>query len=435
VTSYVPPLEPWTHTEGSRKSRVVVYEDVARGGMLTLRWRDAKTKNWRRKTLGKVMERDRKGPLAELVAFAENEARRKSVQLSDGTEPAATKIVAPFTIGDTKDAITDKQTGKYPHNTPFRRELLKAVEFAGVVWGSDTAWKDITEDQWMSLLRRRVEHLIRQGKRATRTTEITISRLITVTRWLRRTKRIPADAGHAPEDWKEQIVAYWKGETGTKRDPEPHQPRHTLEEMRKILGALDKIEPRVALLLAVGAEYRLGQVVRCLRSDLDLERGTLLIHGVKHKEGETVELTEAQLAFVRRVITDGYLADCEAKYDDDEKDYPLFPGGKTVAYRTARRTVGKGAARSVHLSRRAINRRFHEAERLACVPEIAGRGPYGLRRQNVDAALLAGITPQGLKSAGGWKSTKIPTEVYAEKENRAGRSEAKRVRSATRGEA
>jgi len=205
--------------------------------------------------------------------------------------------------------------------------------------------------------------------------------------------------------------------------------------MRAILNQLDKIEPRVGLLVTLGAEYRLGQVVRSKRSDLEMEHGRLTIYGNKHKSGEVIELTAGQLAAAQRALAEGgYLADLEAEYEDAETDYLLFPGGKMTAYRVPSRTFGKGARLGTPMNARTVLKHFRKAETLAGVDYVKGRGPYGLRRQNVDAALAADISAQGLKASGGWRSTKIPTEIYAEKENQTGRAEAKRVRSQTRGE-
>lgn len=429
-------LPMWLHVEGlyRARTRVVVYEDLTRGRMLTLRWRGPK--NWKRRVLGRLLERDQKGePLAHSIAWAVNEAKRKSVALSDGKDEPKKAVAMPFTIGETCWAIIDKKTGKYPHDSPFRKELLRAVDYAGIVWGTETPWRELDEDSWVELLRRRLEGLLKQGRKAVRTTEITVSRLITVTKWLRRTRRIPMDAALPPDDWKAQIVVHWKGETGSKRDPQPSQPRHTLAELRRILAVLDRIEPRVGLLIALGAEYRLGQVVRARRSDLNVEQGQLTVEGSGHKAGEIIDLTPRQVSAVLFALSPaGYLGTLEAAFQKKGADYLLFPGGKMTSYRVAQRSFGKGARLGAPLNRRTIGKHFRDAETLAKVKHVDGRGPYGLRRQNVDAALAEGVSELGLKAAGGWASMKIPTEIYAEKSNVIGRAEAMRIRTKTRGE-
>jgi hypothetical protein len=438
-----PGVVAWTHVEGTGASRVVVYEDMARGGMLTLRWWNPARKNWRRNALGRTLVRDRRGRLEESsTAWAIQEARRKSVALGDGLdEPAPGVPVRAFTVGQTEAAITDEETGKYPHPSPMRAELVRALRAAVQVWGSDTPWHAVDDGAWVRLIRRRLDGLLRQGKQGVRTTEITVARIATATRWLRRNKKIAADVGHAPEDWKQEILTSWRGLTGATRDPVPFRPRHTLEELRQLLDSCWFVDPRLGLLVAIGAEYRLGQIVRAMRSDLDVQARTFVVHGQGKKGGETIDLTDGQMRAVFTALG-GYLDDCEDRYLADGTDYPLFPSGRLVrraqlpGHRQTRDTERLGRRRRgrVHLTTTWIIRNFHLAEDAAGIDRVRLRGAYGLRRQNVDAANARGISPQGLQATGGWSSPKIPNEVYAEQTNRRGRDEAKRVRALTRGE-
>jgi hypothetical protein len=258
--------EAWTDVVGVGHGRVVVYEDLARDRAVTLRWWRPLKKNWGRKTTELRIERDRRGePTKASLAAAIGAATLKSAELLKGVGEKVTDApTAPLTIGETRKALTDPDTGKYPHETPLRREVLRALDYAEVVWGKETPWLSIDDTAWTKLLRRRLESLLKQEKKGVRTTEITISRLATVTTWLRRVKKIPREAGLPPEDWREQLLEHWRGVTKSTRNPEPSRPRHTLDEMRKILGIASVIDPRLDLLLKLGAEYRLGQVVRSL---------------------------------------------------------------------------------------------------------------------------------------------------------------------------
>ena len=429
--------DAWLHVEGSDAARVVVYEDVARGGRVTMRWWDPNKKpkgNWRRKSLGKVLDRDRRGrPLPESIAWAKQEARRKSVALGDGITEGVAAQARPFTISETESAITHAETGKYPHKTAMREELVRALRFAVQVWGGDTPWKAIDDGEWVKLIRRRIETLVKREKVGIRTAEITVSRLSTAARWLRRRKTIPADAGIPPDDWKQEGLRHWRSLTKATRDPQPSRPRHTLDEMRKIIAAAPKVDPRLALLLEMGAEYRLGQVIRARRSDVDLERGSLTVHGQGKKGGETIMLTAGQLTTVRAALG-GFLRELEAAWVTSTTDYWLFPAGKLLGRKASEWRMGPGIDITRHASREWVAKNFHQAETAASVDYVKGRGPYGLRRQGVDAAKAAGIGPDGLKAAGGWSSTKIPNEIYAEETNQRGREEARDVRAKTRGE-
>lgn len=452
--SRLPAGTPWSHVEGRDAARVVVYEDVARGGRITLRWWDPKRKNWRRKSLKRQLDKDRRGvPLPEIVEWAMREAQRKSVALGDGLlDPVKRAQARPFTIGETEAAITDRESGKYPHKTPMRDELVRALRFAVTVWGGDTMWAEIDDGKWTQLIRRRLDSLVADDKLGVRTTEITVSRITTAVRWLRRAKKIGPDVGFAPEDWKQDILTYWRGITKAARDPVPSRPRHTIEELRKLLDWCGFVDPRLGLMLALGAEYRLGQIVRAMRSDLTIQvvqngdgsathKCTLLVHGQGKKGGETIDLTEGQMRSVFTALG-GYLDACEERWLAERIDYPLFPSGRLVrreqlpGHRMTRDTQRLGRRRRgrVFLTKTWILRNFHLAELAAGIDKIEGRGAYGLRRVNVDAANLEGISLQGLKATGGWSSTKMPNEIYAEQENKRGREEARTVRAKTRGE-
>jgi hypothetical protein len=434
-------LPAWTHVVGSGKSRCVVYEDLARGRQLTLRWWGST--NWRRQSLGRTLERDRRGRVTpDSEQWAKDQATVKSAALIAGTPEATIVLPQRFTIGETRAAITDKKTGKYPHDTEFRKELLRAVDFAAIVWGAATPWATIEDTHWTALLRQRLESLVLRQKQGVRTTQITVSRLVTVATWLRDTKKIPREAGYPPRTWKQDILDHWRGVTGSPRDPIPHRPRHTLDELRALLDASWVVDPRLGLMVGLGAEYRLGQIVRAMRSDLDVAARTLVVHGQGKKGGETIALTDGQMRAVFTALG-GYLDDCEERYLADGTDYPLFPSGRLIrreqlpGHRESADVLQLGrrrARRQPFLTRRWITRRFHLAEEWAGITPEPGRAAYGLRRQNVDAVNAAGISRHGLKAAGGWSSTKIPDEVYAEQENQLGRAEAMRVRAQTRGE-
>jgi hypothetical protein len=427
--------EAWTDVVGVGHGRVVVYEDLARERAVTLRWWRPLKKNWGRKTTELRIERDRRGePTKASLAAAIGAATLKSAELLKGVGEKVTDApTAPLTIGETRKALTDPDTGKYPHKTQLRAEVLRALDYAEVVWGKETPWLSIDDTAWTKLLRRRLESLLKQEKKAVRTTEITISRLATVTTWLRRVKKIPREAGLPPEDWREQLLEHWRGETKSTRNPEPSRPRHTLDEMRKILGIASVIDPRLDLLLKLGAEYRLGQVVRSWRSDLDVQARTLRVHGQGKKGGATIDLTDGQMVAVFTALG-GYLDDLEEQYLADGTDYLLFPSGRLLRWREEDVTLGAAVDLTKPLSRKWIRDNFHLAEMAAGVPQLEGRAAYGLRRQAVDAATAEGITPRGLQASGGWSSSKVPDEIYREQENKLGREEAKRVRAKIRGE-
>ena len=122
--------------------------------------------------------------------------------------------------------------------------------------------------------------------------EVTVARVIAVAQWLRDEVLIPAHACVPPKYWKQELRDDWMKLRREERQPEPSRPRHTGDEMRSILAAADSVDPRFALLMALGAELRLGQVCRAWRSDLMLEDGTFTVRSHGTKRGTVVKLTE-----------------------------------------------------------------------------------------------------------------------------------------------
>jgi integrase len=193
-----------------------------------------------------------------------------------------------------------------------------------------------------------------------------------------------------------------------------------------VLAFAWQVDPRFEFLMVLGAELRLGQVLRCRRPDLDLEHKTLTVPGRGGKKGVVSKLTEGQMAVVTRVLGNGgYLS----KLERAAADYALFPGiwrGKDVAH--------ERYADVAPLGRDVIDRWFHRAEELAGVPLIPGRGAYGVRRAAVDAAKSMKISREGLQQQGGWADTQMPDQVYADQEADYARDEARDVRAKIRGE-
>lgn len=449
---------PWSAEAGHFPYKVVVEENVSRGGALTLRWWSPGHQNWRRKALGNVKLdkpiRTKDGQIdAQVAQWALEQAMEKSRELS-GSLPSSreAQLARRTAIGETFDLISDPKTGLYPHDSEYRRELKRSLDFACSVWGKDAPWLSIDDAKWTELIRARVEALVRQGYVGVRSAEITIVRLSTAARWLRRTKKIPAGTAELPDEWKDGLKAFRRGLTKSTRDPEPHRPRHTIEEVLAILRAGIQVDPRGALLLALGAEQRLGQVRRAMRSDLTLpaidwavvnklkddklaevEFGELRVFGAGRKGGTTIALTKGQRVMVD-IYVNGLVAGLELSFTEASIDYPVFPAGKLMGRLRGTPELSEKMDLEKSVSRQWVQKTFRAIEVKADVKHVRGRATYGLRRQSVDAAIEAGISMQGLQAQGGWSSSKIPLEIYKEKDNKAGRREARAVRSRVRKE-
>ena len=424
------PVELWSHDVGEIPFKVTAYEEPSRARTLYLRWRSAG--NWRRKSLKRALPRDAKGrPDPETVAWAVRQADAQYQALRQGTpEPAEERLVRPLTIAEGLVRVTDPLTGKYPVRSAHRREVETALQFAARVWGKDRAWNSIRRADIRQIWRERINQLRAAGEVGHRGAEVTVSRILTVANWLRDEELILPGACVAPRTWKLDLRADWRALSGSDRDPEPRRPRHTLDEMLRLLDAAWDVDARFGLLVSLGAELRLGQVVRCRRSDLDLDARTLLVPTSGKKRGVLQKLTSGQVAAVERAIA-GYLSALDAEL----ADYPLFPQGQMPGGRKGAPVAEverHGTARP--LNRKTLNQWFRDAERRAGVVHVPFRGGYGIRRLAVDEYKRRGISREGLMQAGGWSDSQIPDAVYADQKAEYAADEASRLRAAMRGE-
>lgn len=428
--------------------QVTAVEVTDRRGELWLRWREHRRggeRNWRyRKLLQETT--DARGVtrtqavvlraaggrvLADRVRWAEEQAREQHLELvraSTGSVPPGSEEGAAarmLTIGETEALVCHPRTGLYPSDTRHRREVQRSLRFAGAVWGEGRAWSTIRRAQLRELGRQKLEVLQQRGLPGGRGAEVVVSRILTVAAWLRDEQLIPADAALAPRQWKEQL----REESGR---PDVRRARYTPEEYRALLAVAGEADPRLGLLTALGIEYRLGQVVRLRRSDLDLTPGVerVRVRGRGKKGGALIRLTPGQVASAHAALTTGYLRELEAAGGD----YPLFPRGQL---RDGRK--GAGVADERHrdagpTTKEAIAIWWGKAERLAGIEHLPGRGWYGARRVAVDLVKAAKVSREGLQAAGGWSDSTVPDQIYADQAMEYAQEEAMRARAGIRGE-
>lgn len=420
--------ELWQDRVGLSPHAVIVYENAEKGGTIYLRWRSGG--NWKKRSLGASLRDERGRVKSELRRMALAEAERQYELLSGKRAPAsATK--APLTLAATWPIISHAKTGLYPTLTPHAKEVAMALRDAGRILGDTTPWDLIDRARIRGLGRTRIDDLRAKKTTGYRGAEVTLQRLFAIAAWLRDEGLIATDACLPPRKWRDDLRSYWQQVAGVAASPEPTRPRHTLPEMRRILEKAGSVDPRLELLLALGAELRLGQVLRARRSDLSVEHRTLTIRGARKKRGTVVELTAGQWAAWERA-RDGYLA----KLEEALPDYPLFPRGQMPGGRSGH-PVAEVARHgdAPHIDRNSVINWFHLAETKAKVPYVRGRSAYGLRRVAVDAAKEMGISREGLKAHGGWTDSAVPDAIYAEQDAGYARTEARDVRARIRGEA
>lgn len=426
----------WMHSVGTIPFKVDVLEMATRKHVLYLRWRTRG--NWTYQSLRRTM-RDEKGqPLTgrarrDVEQWAIAQAEQKFAELRAGVSPTMPK--APLTLGEAWALIADQDTGKYPSDSRHRREVERELKHVVRILGSDTPWEALHVEQLTKLWRSRIRELRAQDETGIRGAEITISRLLTVAQWLRDRERIPKDACIAPQSWKRDLRKDWQQLTDSDRVVEPQRPRYTVEEYRRLFDATWQADPRYGLMYALGAELRAGQVARMRRSDVDLEHQRFRVWGSGNKRGTWVKMTPGQLAAVDRAFG-GYLAKLEEAHRAGElADYCLFPRGQMPGGRKGNPIADverHGDAK--HVGEFAMRKWHREAEQLAKIPHLDGRGWYGARRLGVDEAKKRKISREGLKAHGGWADSQVPDAIYAEQEQEYAQDEAAEVRASIRGE-
>ena len=115
--------KPWEHEIGEGSYRVRVFERKEKKWVLYLRWRVAG--NWRHKSLKKTLRTHAGRIIGELQRWAIGQARAKQEDLIRhglSLEEKQTRL----TVADALSLITDPHTGKYPVDTPHRREVVRA---------------------------------------------------------------------------------------------------------------------------------------------------------------------------------------------------------------------------------------------------------------------------------------------------------------------
>jgi hypothetical protein len=460
---------PWEESVGSIPYKVTVFEMATRKGVLYLRWRA--DGNWKVESLAPAAaaagfdtatlfdsygRRLKPRFLKERQQWAIDQAEAKFAKLRAGLTDEV-KEAAPLALKDTWAVIADEKTGKYPSRTAHRDEVERELNHAiRVLCDRDRpnlTWAALKRADVRKLWRTRIRELRAAKHDGLRGAEITVARLLAIYGWLSDEEHIHVAGRLVSRKWKAELREDWLLLAKEDRLPEPKRPRFTADEFRRLLPATWDVDPRLGLMYALGAELRGGQIVRGRRSDLTLPRlsktsedfGEFRVPGMGKKGGTVIDLTRGQRQAVDRALDAefGYLRELEAAYRAGKiKDYYLFPAGQLPGLRLYRddpsgetaptATVERHTAR--YASRTAIAKWFKLAQTAAGVRHQKGRLWYGGRRINVDLAKEVGISREGLQESGGWSDSQVPDSIYADKQRKYARREARDVRARTRRE-
>ena len=431
----------WQYTVGEVPFRLTAFERPDKGFAIYTRVWDGQRYTSRRALCGPIRDKDGR-IIPEKEVEAQQLAIRRQKEIAAGIHPDEVRP-GPLTLAAGFRRLLDRKDGKYPTDTPHRRSVERSARIIQEILKRDLLWEHITHRHYRMLWRAIARRHIESGRKAfgLRAAEIICNDLQSASRWLQQEGLIePGTALPAP-GWKTALKTDWQAITGD-APKKPKKPRYTDAEAERLWRALPQADPRLELAMELGAELRLGQVLRVRRSDVHpspdgrFRFGMVVVHGRGKKHGETVVLTRRQRHALTRAILWGYLALAEQAYRKGEiEDYFLIASGKLHRAKDHRgRDVQRVQVHMAkkHLGHRTLGRMWAELEHLAGVEHVPGRLWYGMRRLQADRAeALEGVQARVKNRIGGWTKTST-REEYLEQATIRDAIEAARVRELIR---
>lgn len=441
----------WSGTYRIGTHRVYAWERLDRGGLVFVKYsspdKRGRDRREKAKLPGDYTVRDAKGRLdkkrlrdveAAVYAFA--------TPLLIGKRPTpAAEADGPLTLSEGFERALDIGSGKYPTKSARWQEVKRARAKLERMLGVNTAMAEIKPGDvrrvWRTLAAAFARRVNDHAACGVRQTEVTVDALYSVASWLREEGELPPDALLPIPKWRAKLKTDWEQITETSVAPD--RPRHTDDEMRRLFRHMHdpRVDPRFALAFDLGGEQRMGQVLRCQRSQLELpavdharlrelpagQLGLARIRGSGKKSAMPVVLTADQRVAIEAALM-GYLADFELAWRSGQiADYPLFPAGR---FKKGKARVVAGAR---PLTRDAALKMFYELEQVAGVSHIPGRGWYGVRRVATDLAENVEKDERVLNSITGHRDSTTRRLVYQDSERSDVLIRAAEVRAEVRG--
>jgi integrase len=342
---------------------------------------------------------------------APKEEREKALSLSEGF-----------------DLALDLVRGKYATKTRRWQAVHYARNVAERILGKNTLWTELSHSDLKQLGRTLANEAVRKadGQKVlgVRSAESTIDALLSVAAWLREESMLPATTLLPMPKWRKKLKAEWAAITKTTVRPVRH--RNTPEEMRALFKHVQHpdVDARFSLAFQIGGEQRIGQVIRCVRSDLELGSledsrlsigpgrfGILRVPSAGNKTTSPVMLNEADRKAIDAALV-GYLSLYEDAYRNGRiHDFPLFPSGRL------KKGKAKVSERPTSLTRDAARKMFQQLEKIAGVEHVPGRGWYGTRRTATDLAEDLESDQRVLNALSGHRDSRTRQTIYQD-ENR-----------------
>ncbi len=412
----------WSLSVGEKPYKVTVREDRKPGARILYDY----TEHARRQQppTGVESVRDEEGQFVRTAIerakelAADRSARLRLDRLREEVEPQRMTVAQAFDLyfRPERGGVPPSKSGRKLADAS-RRDWLNHL-------GADTPWNAVVPadvDALAKAYRRRGNF---------RTAEQRVQWLRTVYNWLRKKARI-----RGLEDPTESFDFH-----ALMEGYEPAQPRYTLEEAEAIVAAAWKVDPRFRLLIALmdDSVVRRKALILTMRSAIDrplnmepdrdqAPHGWIVYPALKGQPSVLWFLTEFQRRELGLALTT-HLSELERLYQEQQKDYPLFPAARMYERARAERApidpLRGGAYRSIGEGR--TEQWLQKAEKEAGVPHVHRRLWHGFRRtsSNVvyDAAGLSVLT-----TAGGWTNQATPGKIYVGKERNRDRSTARQA--------
>ena len=388
----------WTHEDYG--VTVTAYE-IRRGGPVHLDYRIAKQRF--RPSLGFGIRDEAGKIIPEREQRARDLARKKSAELRLGTVEGRADPMR-ITIGSAFALYHDEKRGGLPPSASGVRKHRRARKFWTATFGEHRAWNSIVPAE----VRAALQGLKDRGMTPTADAHAKCLHAC----WRHLTDMLEIDGLKNPI----RGLKWAKLNEGHVA----HRPRFLPAEIDRLWEVRHLADPRFAAFFTLvdGSAAR-GKAVRVLRrSALDrpldvapsheqAPHGWVVLPPLKGQAAVLVLLTSWQRAEIDAYLA-GFLSELEAAWQADGTDYPLFP-----SLRKAEGTPRAGRPFR-HVPRKTTGTWLHEAERIAGIPHVRGRGWHGLRRAGSDY-LYEEIGLQGLTTAVGWSSTKTPEGIYIDR--------------------
>jgi hypothetical protein len=422
-------IDLWSETRGTKPHRVTVFERADKGMAVYLRWYADGKPRLQRAAVQTI--RDRRGRTqTRAIERAQAEADEKIAELKGERRPSK-RPAGPLTLAQGV-ALAFSERGPYPlvpaTDSWTRQARSYADQAVRLLGGEEVRWEDVTPGMIRAVWRKVYRECGANGDGYRKAEKILVV-LFRIAGWLRGeypNERFPV----APKAWRGELKAEWKKQD---HDTTPFRPAHSGDEVRKLFAAIGKADPRIALALMLGAELRGGQVIRTMRSHVDLSPAAG--HGVvdipfvsARKRAPRLVLNGAERAALDAAMSAGFLSLLEVAHREGKlADYPLFPGGRLVKGKAPVREK----LRPMHAT--SVAEMLHALERAAEVAPVKGRAWHGLRRAFTNLYPEATTDARLLDAIGGWvPGSSMREGTYQEKESRSVAEKAAQLREQVR---